>query len=78
MIHVPGAGQIDVETFSADLATIKIQGINIHPSIAQNRMVNAIKAASEFVARLPKDHLSPETTANREGFLHPYTVEGRQ
>jgi len=72
----PGAGQIDVETFSADLATITIRGINIHPSIAQNRMVNAIKAASELVSRLPKDNLSPETTTNREGFLHPYTMEG--
>ena len=72
----PGAGQIDVETFSADLATITIQGINIHPSIAQNRMVNAIKAAADFVSRLPKDSLSPETTNNREGFLHPYTLEG--
>lgn len=72
----PGAGQIDVETFSADLATVTVKGINIHPAIAQGRMVNAVKAAADFVARLPKDRLSPETTSNRDGFLHPYTIDG--
>jgi tripeptide aminopeptidase len=39
-------------------------------------MVNAIKAASLFVASLPIDRLSPETTCNREGFLHPYVFQG--
>ena len=71
-----GADEIDVETFSADLATVTVRGVNIHPAIAKDHMVNAIRAAGEFVAALPRDTLSPETTDERNGFLHPYTVEG--
>jgi tripeptide aminopeptidase len=71
-----GAGEIDTETFSADLATVTVHGVNIHPSIGKGRMVNAIRAAAAFIDRLPKAGLSPETTDGREGFLHPYTVEG--
>jgi tripeptide aminopeptidase len=71
-----GANEIDTETFSADMATVTITGINIHPSIAKGRMVNAVKIAGEFLSRLPKNMLSPETTADRDGFLHPYTIEG--
>lgn len=70
------ANKIDVETFSADLATVTVRGVNIHPSIAKGRMVNAVRAAAEFVSRLPRDRLSPETTEDREGFIHPYHVEG--
>jgi tripeptide aminopeptidase len=70
------AGKIDVETFSADLATVTVRGVNIHPSIAKGRMVNAVRAAAEFVSRLPRDRLSPETTEDREGFIHPYHVKG--
>jgi tripeptide aminopeptidase len=72
----PGAGHLDVETFSADLATITVQGVNIHLSIAKGRMVNAVRAAAALVDRLPRTHHSPETTADREGFLHPYWMEG--
>lgn len=71
-----GAGEIDVETFSADLATVRFRGINIHPSIGKGRMVNAIRVAAYFVDQLPRTTCSPETTAEREGFLHPYAVEG--
>ncbi len=71
-----GRGEIEGETFSADKATITITGINIHPSIGKGRMVNAIRLAAMFVDRLPKQALSPETTENREGFVHPVTIEG--
>ena len=71
-----GADEIDVETFSADLATVTVRGVNIHPAIAKGRMVNAMRVAADFVDRLPRDELSPEMTADREGFLHPYTVTG--
>jgi tripeptide aminopeptidase len=71
-----GSGQIDVETFSADLATLHIRGINIHPSIAKGRMVNAVRAAAALIDRLPRDRLAPEVTSGREGFLHPYSVQG--
>jgi tripeptide aminopeptidase len=71
-----GAGEIDVETFSADLATITIHGRNIHPSIGKGRLVNAIRIAADLISRLPWETLSPETTCGREGFLHPYRIEG--
>jgi tripeptide aminopeptidase len=71
-----GTGEIDGETFSADLAVVSIRGVNIHPSIAKGRMVNAIRLAGLLLDRLPRTSLSPETTADREGFLHPYRIEG--
>jgi hypothetical protein len=37
-------------------------------------MVNAIKVAADFIDRLPKDGLSPETTAGYEGYVHPYVL----
>jgi len=72
----PGADQVDVETFSADLAVVRVRGINIHPSIAKGRMVNAVRAAAAFLNQLPRDRLAPEVTADREGFLHPYQITG--
>ncbi|MFN4259443.1 MAG: peptidase T [Gemmataceae bacterium] len=71
-----GQGEIDHETFSADLAVVTIHGVNIHPSIAKGKMVNAIRLAGMFLDRLPQRILSPETTADRAGFLHPYRIEG--
>ncbi len=72
----PGADQIDVETFSADLATVTFRGVNIHPSIAKDRMVNAVRGAGMFVAALPRTKWAPESTEGRQGFLHPYKIEG--
>lgn len=71
-----GAGSLDVETFSADAATITFTGNNIHPAIAKGRMVNAVRAAADFVAKLPRDQQTPETTADRDGFIHPHSVRG--
>jgi tripeptide aminopeptidase len=70
------AGEIEAETFSADKATVTITGVNIHPSIAKGRMVNAIRLAGLFLDRLPIRSLSPESTAGRDGFLHPYQIDG--
>ena len=71
-----GQGEIDVETFSADLAVVTITGVNIHPAIAKGAMVNAIRLAGQLLDRLPWLTLAPETTSDREGFLHPYRIEG--
>lgn len=70
------AGTIEDETFSADGATVTIQGVSAHPGFAKGRMEHAIKIASAIVDRLPKDTCSPETTEGREGFLHPTGIEG--
>ena len=71
-----GQGEIDGETFSADLAEVTITGINIHPALAKGAMVNAIRLAGLLLDRLPRQTLSPETTCDREGFLHPYRIDG--
>ena len=71
-----GQGEIDVETFSADLAVVTITGVNIHPAFAKGAMVNAIRIAGQLLERLPRLTLAPESTSDREGFLHPYRIEG--
>lgn len=71
-----GVGELEAETFSADKATVTVTGVNIHPGIAKDKMVNAVRLAGEFLDKLPKGRLSPETTADREGFLHPYVIDG--
>jgi tripeptide aminopeptidase len=71
-----GQGEIDGETFSADLAVVTVRGTNIHPAIAKGRMINAVRLAGLFLERLPRLCQSPETTADREGFLHPYRIDG--
>jgi len=70
------AGEIENETFCADTATLQVEGINIHPGYAKNKMVNSLKIASEIIAELPKDSLSPETTEKRQGYIHPNSIEG--
>lgn len=69
-------GSLEDESFSADGVTIKVEGIAAHPGYAKNKMVNALKVVSEFVATLPKDSWSPETTEGREGFVHPVSISG--
>ena len=70
------AGTLEDETFSADGATITIEGVSTHPGFAKGRMEHAIKIASAIVDRLPKDTCSPETTEGRQGFLHPVGISG--
>jgi tripeptide aminopeptidase len=68
-------GELQVETFSADSITVTFHGFNTHPGFAKGKMVNAIKVAAEFIGRLPKDGLSPETTEGFAGFVHPYVMD---
>jgi tripeptide aminopeptidase len=69
-------GELDNETFSADLAIVTLQGRNIHPGLATGVMVNAIRLAGLFLSRMPWQALAPENTSKREPFLHPYVLEG--
>ena len=69
-------GSIEDETFSADGVTINISGVSIHPGFAKGKLESALKIASDIVAALPKDRLSPETTELKEGFIHPVTITG--
>ncbi|RXG90534.1 peptidase T [Bradyrhizobium zhanjiangense] len=70
------AGCVEDETFSADGATITINGVSAHPGYAKGKMEHAIKIAAAIVERLPKEGCSPETTSGKQGFLHPVGIEG--
>ncbi len=69
------AGNVEDETFSADAATVTVQGVTAHPGFAKGRMENAVKIAARIVERLPQATCSPETTEGREGFIHPLSIE---
>ncbi len=70
------AGCVEDETFSADGATITINGVSAHPGYAKGKMEHAIKIAAAIIERLPKEGCSPETTSGKQGFLHPIGIEG--
>jgi tripeptide aminopeptidase len=69
-------GTFEDETFSANAVSIMINGVISHPGSAKGIMINALKIAAEIVDALPKQYLSPETTENREGFIHPLRIDG--
>ncbi len=71
-------GELETETFSADAVVIKFYGKNIHPGYAKNIMINSVKIASHFIDSLPKDRLSPETTDEREGYVHCGSFNGNE
>lgn len=70
------AGEISFETFSADKAEVTITGVSIHPGTAFGKLVNALTWAAKFVALLPEATRTPETTQDRQGFIHLYGIEG--
>jgi tripeptide aminopeptidase len=69
-------GSFTDETFSADGVVVTFHGISAHPGFAKNKLVNALKVAGTFLDLLPKDEFSPETTEDREGFVHPTRMDG--
>ena len=71
-----GLGELEIETFSADQVLVTIRGRSFHPGTAKGKLVNAVKLAADLVGALPRDALSPETTEDREGFVHPNLIEG--
>lgn len=70
------AGHIEDETFSADGVCITIHGISTHPGFAKDKMQSSIKIAGAILNALPKDKRSPESTEDKEGFIHPVSVNG--
>ena len=67
--------ELNVETFSADKATVNFKGIAVHPGEAKGKMVNALTYVGKFLARLPMAE-TPECTEEREGFFHPTDISG--
>jgi len=70
------AGSLEDETFSADAATIVINGVIAHPGYAKNKLVNALKVGGEILHALPTYEWAPEATEKKEGFVHPVRFEG--
>jgi len=71
-------GEVESETFSADMVVLKFIGKNIHPGYAKDQMINSIKIAAAFIESLPKKILSPETTEKRQGYVHCTTINGME
>ena len=64
------AGEFTDETFTAASADLTIHGVDVHPGHATGKLVNAARLAGRVLAALPQDRLTPESTADREGFIH--------
>jgi tripeptide aminopeptidase len=62
-------GELEYETFSAAWGYVTINGRNVHPGSAKNKMLNAILVGMEFNEMLPVNE-RPEFTEGREGFFH--------
>ena len=68
-------GELQYENFNAASARISIQGRNVHPGSAKNKMINSISIATELNSMLPL-HQVPETTELYEGFFHIVHFDG--
>ncbi|WP_054007034.1 peptidase T [Cypionkella psychrotolerans] len=69
-------GEIEYESFSADSAVVTIKGVSIHPGLAKDKLVNAIHLAAKIIQTLPQATLTPETTSDRDGFIHATDMTG--
>src|SRR5262245_34014484 len=68
-------GGLEDESFSALGVLITVRGHDVHPGHATGKLVSALRIAGRIVAALPAD-VAPETTSDREGFIHPYELMG--
>lgn len=68
-------GEIEFENFNAASAKITINGCSVHPGYAKNKMINAVRIATELTQMLPADEI-PETTDGYEGFFHLTNISG--
>lgn len=68
-------GELEYESFNAAAAKITINGTNIHPGSAKDKMVNSMKIAMELHSQLPALE-APEHTEGYEGFFHLISFNG--
>ena len=68
-------GELEYENFNAAAAKVVINGVNVHPGYAKNKMVNSVMVANEFINALPLEEV-PEKTSGYEGFNHLTDIEG--
>ena len=69
-------GEVEYESFSADLAEVVVKGVSIHPGYAKGKLVNAIHLASRIISALPQGTMQPELTEGDEGFIHATDMIG--
>jgi tripeptide aminopeptidase len=69
-------GELVYETFSADKAVVTVTGVSTHTGTAHGIMVNALHLAAKIIDMLPQHTRTPETTREREGFIHAYQMKG--
>ncbi|WP_251861254.1 peptidase T [Clostridium sp. Marseille-Q2269] len=70
-----GIGELECETFNAAKAKVIIEGRNVHPGSAKNKMTNSVLVANKFISMLPQNEV-PERTEGYEGFFHLLSVNG--
>ena len=70
-------GEIEYENFNASSCVVKVQGVNVHPGEAKNKMKNAALIAMEFEGLLPRNE-KPEYTCGYEGFYHLTDMQGNE
>jgi tripeptide aminopeptidase len=68
-------GELEFENFNAASVKVQIQGRNVHPGTAKDKMINALQIAIDFHTRLPEAE-RPERTSGYEGFFHLTRMEG--
>jgi len=68
-------GELEYENFNAAGVKINIQGRNVHPGYAKDKMVNALLVANKLISLLPANE-RPEHTAHYEGFFHLTNLSG--
>lgn len=68
-------GELEYENFNAAGAKIAIQGRNVHPGYAKNKMINAIEVACELNSLIPAVE-RPQFTEGYEGFYHCIGLNG--
>ena len=68
-------GELEYENFNAASAKIAIQGRNVHPGYAKNKMINAIEVACEINNMIPAVE-RPQFTEGYEGFYHCVGLNG--
>ncbi len=70
-------GEIEYENFNAASCNVIVNGVNVHPGYAKNKMKNALLLAIEFNNMLPQNE-KPEYTENYDGFYHLSFIEGNE
>lgn len=71
------AGEI-YESFSADGAVVKIEGVSVHPGTAKDKLVNALHLGAKIISTLPQARMTPETTSTARASWMAYAHGGRR